>query len=76
MTEYRVYLLDGEGKITWGTWIQADGLDAAIAAVADQNKCQCEIWLGLRRLAIVPARAQPVPAPAEKPIGAAGNEPG
>ncbi len=64
MTEYRVYLLDGEGKITWGTWMQAESVADAVLEVSKLYDCRCEIWLGLQRLATVPAKVQDSTAPA------------
>lgn len=58
MQDYRVYLLDQEGRITWADWIKAADLEAAIASVDDQHTSLCEIWQGATRLAIVPAKEQ------------------
>lgn len=64
MREYRVYLLDEQDKITWGSWIEAADLEDATASAKKLYECRFEIWEGLTRLAVVPARAQNGEAPA------------
>lgn len=53
MHEYRVYLLGGDNKIVWATWIVAKHLQAAVAVVREEFDGTCEIWDGPERLAVV-----------------------
>ncbi|WP_206215843.1 hypothetical protein, partial [Pseudomonas viridiflava] len=53
MHEYRVYLLGGDNKIVWASWIVAKHVEAAIAVVREEFDGVCEIWDGSRRLAVV-----------------------
>lgn len=62
MTEYRVYLLGGDGKIVWATWVVAKHLNAAIAVVREEFDGVCEIWDGFNRLAVVK------PVPLQQPL--------
>lgn len=66
MTEYRLYLLDERGRITWGAWIEAADLESAIASVKEKHDCTCEIWQGQTCLAIVPAKVRQCAASARQ----------
>jgi len=46
---YRLYCLDGVGKVASAEWIEADGDEAAIEAAGDiRNGRSCELWQGNR----------------------------
>lgn len=53
MKEYRVYLLDGDGKIASACWVEAPTLRKAIAEVSQNFGSTCEVWNGAERLAVV-----------------------
>jgi hypothetical protein len=55
MTEYRVYCLDGTGKISaTGEWIEAASDEEAIAIVRAKGlSVRCEVWDGDRLVANV-----------------------
>ena len=56
MADYRLYCLDGAGRIGSGEWIEADSDEAAIALVkAKKLNVRCEIWDRGRLVAKVPA---------------------
>lgn len=58
MTEYRLYCLDGVGKITHAEWLEAKSDDEAIIlARARKLPVRCELWHGNRRIAEIPAHA-------------------
>jgi hypothetical protein len=45
MADYRLYCLDGAGRIGSGEWIEAESDEAAIALVkAKKLNVSCEIW--------------------------------
>ncbi len=45
MSDYRLYCLDGAGRIGSGEWIEAENDQAAIALVkAKKLAVSCEIW--------------------------------
>jgi hypothetical protein len=49
MPAYRVYCLDGAGKVWAAEWIEADGDSAALDAARQlQGGVRCEVWLGDR----------------------------
>jgi hypothetical protein len=49
---YRLYGLDGAGKVASGEWIEADDDDAAIELAVEKFKgSSCELWLGTRLVA-------------------------
>lgn len=53
MASYRIYCIDGTGKISLADWIEADSDEAAIArarAVKDAAG-KCEIWQHTRLVA-------------------------
>ena len=62
MAEYRVYLLDGDNKIASACWVEALTLQTAIAQVSEDFSCICEIWEGVKRLAIVQPRVSDLPS--------------
>jgi hypothetical protein len=54
MADYRLYCLDGAGRIGSGEWIEADSDAAAIALVkAKKLNVSCEIWDRGRLVAMV-----------------------
>jgi hypothetical protein len=59
MHDYRVYLLNDDGRIVRAMWVQSDSLDQAMQRVAaevpDHN---CEIWEGQHCLAKVGAETR------------------
>ena len=49
MRTYRVYCLDGAGKVWAAEWIEADSDAAALdAARRFADTVHCEVWLGER----------------------------
>lgn len=57
MPDYRLYCLDGTGRIASAEWFDARSDDEAIVLVrAKQLPGRCEIWKGNRLVAEVPAR--------------------
>lgn len=49
MPAYRVYCLDGAGKVWAAEWIEADSDHAALdAARRFADAVRCEVWLGER----------------------------
>ena len=49
MPAYRVYCLDGAGKVWAAEWIEADSDVAALnAARLFTDAVRCEVWLGER----------------------------
>lgn len=45
MADYRLYRLDGAGKIVTAEWIEAaDDADAAEVARTLRLDCTCEVW--------------------------------
>ncbi len=57
MPNYRLYCLDGTGRITGAAeLIEASDNEGAIAAARALAKpCKCEIWLDRRLIATIPA---------------------
>lgn len=68
MATYRLYCLDGVGKVASAEWIEAEDDDAAlVAAEAVRNGRSCELWQGSRlvaRFADTRGSANGGPAPA------------
>ena len=49
MPAYRVYCLDGAGKVRAAEWIEAEDDSAAIASARQFKKAvRCEVWNGQR----------------------------
>jgi hypothetical protein len=49
MTAYRVYCLDGAGKVWSAEWVEAEDDAAAIDAAQRMTQAsKCEIWQGQR----------------------------
>lgn len=49
MSAYRVYCLDGAGKVWAAEWIEADDDAAALESARQFTKAvQCEVWQGQR----------------------------
>lgn len=58
MHDYRVYVLDRQGKIRKAQWVHCDFLDQAIVQVSTETpEITCEIWDGPRLLATVEPQA-------------------
>lgn len=52
MADYRLYCLDGVGKVASAEWIEADDDEAAIeVAKAMHDGHECELWQGSRLVA-------------------------
>jgi hypothetical protein len=58
MADYRLYYLDGAGRINLAEWISAAGDEDAIRQARDLklNALKCEIWLGERLVATLDAK--------------------
>lgn len=57
---YRLYCLRN-GRITKGIWLEADNESEAVAAASAQNSdSNCEVWLGQRLIARIPAGGTPI----------------
>lgn len=66
--QYRLYRLDGAGRVTTTEWLNAAGDEAAIdAAHVKDASVQCELWQG-RRLVTRLANGAPI-APQPVPLG-------
>lgn len=60
MPMYRLYCLH-KGRITKGDWLEAEDDSLAIAAAREQNPdVDCELWLGERLIARIPAGGDPI----------------
>lgn len=60
MASYRLYCLDGVGKVASAEWLDAEDDDAAIEAAKRQRQGRtCELWQGQRLVARV---GEPDPA--------------
>ena len=56
MADYRLYCLDGAGKIEAAEWIAAaSDEDAIMIAKSMKKELNCELWCGGHRVATVPA---------------------
>lgn len=64
MTEYRVYLLDEQGRIDNAFSIDAPSVQSAINTARLETDAKLEVWSGPKRLAIVPAKEHSATAPA------------
>ncbi len=52
MATYRLYCLDGVGKVASAEWVQADSDEAAIKAAEDLRGVRaCELWQKSRLVA-------------------------
>lgn len=52
MATYRLYCLDGVGKVASAEWLEADSDDGALSAAdAIRNGRACELWEGARLVA-------------------------
>jgi hypothetical protein len=57
---YRLYCLDGAGKIAAGEWVEADADDEAVRIARGMNKpVPCELWQRTRFVAHIQAVASP-----------------
>ena len=58
MASYRMYSLDGAGRISYGEEIEAIADDEAIARVREMrpNALKCELWEGRRLVATLNER--------------------
>lgn len=63
MAYYRIYLVDGDSKITSGYWVEASDDEAALAIVLDDQERthDCELWRGARIVGKVPKPFRRVP---------------
>jgi hypothetical protein len=60
MRDYRLYCLDGAGKITGAEWIEAASDDEAVRLARDLEKpVACEVWLRTRFVARIPRFRSP-----------------
>jgi len=56
MPDYRLYCLDGANKISRAEWIDAKSdEDAIMIARSHEKPVTCELWLGKRLVARIPA---------------------
>lgn len=52
MADYRLYCLDGVGKVSSAEWFEADDDEAAIEVAKETHEgSECELWLGKRLVA-------------------------
>jgi hypothetical protein len=58
MPSYRLYCLDGAGRISLAEWIEAEGDEEAVAAARamEHGARKCEVWNGDRLVAKLEAR--------------------
>jgi len=58
MAEYRLYCLDGAGRISLADWIEADSDEEAIAAAhrLEHGAAKCEVWQRDRLVATLDAQ--------------------
>jgi hypothetical protein len=57
MQTFRAYLLDTNGKIVWGDWIEADSEEEAITKahkLCREGTPTVELWQGARPVAQIP----------------------
>lgn len=62
MVDYRIYSLDGDGRIGFADWISADNDEDAIVQARNlkPDAQRCEIWQGKRLVAkLSPSRFSP-----------------
>ena len=61
MADYKLYCLDGSGRITRRHDFVADDDEAAIEiGRTTAPTVTCELWCGARRVALLPADGEPV----------------
>jgi hypothetical protein len=61
MPSYRIYCLDGAGKVWAAEWIEAEDDNAALEAARQFTKAvQCEVWQGQRVVGRVVLGPDPV----------------
>ncbi len=48
MPQYRVYHLDGGGRVSSAEWLESPGDKAAISTARTLMDVQCELWKGRR----------------------------
>jgi hypothetical protein len=67
MSAYRVYCLDGAGKVWAAEWIEADDDSSALESARQFIKAvQCEVWQGQRlvgRVSLKPDQQEPSELP-------------
>jgi hypothetical protein len=57
---YRLYHVDGAGKVSSAEWIEADTDDSAIETARSNAKTvECELWQGSRLVARIDGNTQP-----------------
>ncbi len=58
MATYRLYCLDGVGKVATAEWIEAEDDDSALQSADDVRAGRsCELWQGQRLVARLPESA-------------------
>jgi hypothetical protein len=63
VTTYRVYCLDGTGKIATAEWLEAEDDADALAQVRERNRpLRCELWERERFVGAVDPAAGTTPA--------------
>ena len=61
MPEYKLYCLDGRGRITRRhDFVATDDRTAAEQGNVLGNGSDCELWSGTRKVAMLPAGSEPV----------------
>jgi hypothetical protein len=61
MAEYKIYCLDGNGRIARRHDLEATDDGAAAHAAREQfPEMTCELWCGTRKVAVLPAGRAPV----------------
>ncbi len=63
MSEYKLYCLDRNGRITRRVDLEANDDAQAIAAARDlKHPAECELWSGTRKVAVIPPAGSPASA--------------
>ena len=58
MADYRLYCLDGAGKVSSAEWLRAEDDEAAVEATRARHPGEsCEVWQGTRLVAKLDMRA-------------------
>ena len=59
MRQYRLYCLDGTGRITLAEWIDASDDEDAVRQAHELKRgaLKCEVWLGSRLVATLDGQA-------------------
>jgi hypothetical protein len=61
MADYRLYCLDGAGRISLADWVQADSDEEAVGKARTMmgEALKCELWQGKRLVATLEAEHRP-----------------